>query len=293
MTLVLLLGIAVGVGVAGAFFSLAPSPPPLGGAIATLHRPAGDNDGSSSPTTSTLTRLVRLSGAARFVGPALRADLAITGRDESWLLSSATVSGMCGLALGPVVAVVSLAAGLTVPWGLPLALSIVAGPIAASIQVLSLRTSASRRRRDFAFALSAYLDLVVVSMAAGRGTEGALSVAAQSGRGPAFEALRRALDGARLRGLAPWDALDELGETLGVNELSGLAASIRLAGASGAKVRSSLAARAKALRERGLAESRAQAESETERMSVPVVLLVLGFIVLIGYPAVVQITTQL
>jgi len=293
VTLVLVLGFGVGVGVTGAFFALSPSPPPLRAAIAALHRPASRDGVSYSQDRPLLARLAHLSGLGRLVGPGFRADLAITGRDEAWFLSSTMLCGLCGLAFGPAVALTSVAGGLAVPWGLPLALSVVAGPMAAGAQMLSLRTGAGRRRRDFAFALSAYLDLVVVSMAAGRGTEGALAVAARSGSGPAFEALRRALDEARLRGMAPWDALDELGRSLGVSELSGLAASIRLAGASGAKVRASLAARPKALRERGLAESRAAAESDTERMSVPVVLLVLGFIVLIGYPAVVQITTQL
>lgn len=290
MIVALVLGIGAGLGAAGAFYALAPSPPPLRGALLDLHRRTVP---TASHVQAPLVRLAEALGGRRLVRRGLRADLAVTDRDESWLLSSALLSGLYGLAFGPALALVLFSAGVALPWGLPVVLSIVAGPIAAGAQVLSLRTEASRRRQDFAFALSAYLDLVVVSMAAGRGTEGALAVAASSGTGAAFEALRRALDGARLRGIAPWDALDELGGTLGVSELSGLAASIRLAGASGAKVRSSLAARAKALRERGLAESRAAAESETERMSVPVVLLVLGFIVLIGYPAVVQITTQL
>ena len=290
MILALVLGVSVGLGAAGAFYALAPTPPPLRSALLDLHRRSIP---TPLPYRGPLLRLAESIGAQRLVRPGLRADLAITGRDESWLLSSALLSGLYGLAIGPALALVFFSTGVALPWGLPIVLSIVAGPIAAGAQVLSLRAEASKRRQDFAFALSAYLDLVVVSMAAGRGTEGALAVAASSGSGAAFESLRSALDGGRLRGIAPWDALDELGESLGVNELSGLAASIRLAGASGAKVRASLAARAKALRERGLAEARAAAESETERMSVPVVLLVLGFVVLIGYPAVVQITTQL
>jgi len=290
MILALVLGLSAGLCAAGAFYALAPSPPPLRSALLDLHRRSRR---AALADRGPLLRLAESLGARRLVRPGIRADLAITDRDESWLLSSALLSGLCGLGLGPALALVFFSAGVALPWGLPVVVSIVAGPIAAGAQVLSLRAEASKRRQDFAFALSAYLDLVVVSMAAGRGTEGALAVAASSGSGSAFEALRTALDGGRLRGIAPWDALDELGESLGVQELSGLAASIRLAGASGAKVRASLAARAKALRERGLAESRAAAESETERMSVPVVLLVLGFIVLIGYPAVVQITTQL
>lgn len=293
MTVATVLGISVGAGVAVAIFGLAPSPPPLKSALLALHRPAVPAPKPASEIAPTLVRVARALGAERLVTPHLRADLIITDHDEAWLLSSALLVGLCGVALGPTLSLVALAADVKLPWGLPLAISLLAGPSASSAQVVSLKAEAARRRQDFAFALSAYLDLVVVAMAAGRGTEGALAVAAETGRGSAFESLRRTLAGARLRGIPPWDALDELGARLAVSELSGIAASIRLAGASGAKVRNSLAARAKALRERGLAESRAAAESETERMSAAAVLLVIGFIVLIAYPAVVQITTQL
>ena len=56
----------------------------------------------------------------------------------------------------------------------------------------------------------------------------------------------------------------------------------RLAGG----VRSSLAARAAALRSRQLAQVEALAQSASERMGVPTVALFLAFLVLIGYPAV-------
>lgn len=293
MILMILLGSAVGAGIAIAVFGLAPTAPQLRSAIVALHRPPPPSRVAASSVSAPMVRLARFFGVDRLLGARLRADLHITGRDELWLLSSAMLVAVCGVAMGPAIAAVALVAGVGLPWGIPVAMSLVAGPVAGLAQVMGIRSEASRRRQDFAFALSAYLDLVVVSMAAGRGTEGALSVAAETGAGPAFEALRAALEGARLRGIPPWDALDELGVALSVEELSGLAASIRLAGASGARVRASLAARAKSLRERGLAETRAAAESDTERMSVPVVLLVLGFMILIAYPAVVQITTQL
>jgi hypothetical protein len=51
-------------------------------------------------------------------------------------------------------------------------------------------------------------------------------------------------------------------------------------------VRSSLAAKAKALRLQGLTEVEAAAQSASERMSLPIVALMVGFIVFIAYPAV-------
>ncbi len=293
MSFALALGFAFGLGTACAVFALAPRPPSLRAALIALHQPPRSSPSGGSEVANLLAGIGRMLRADRLITARLEPDLNITGHDEGWMLSTMVLVGICGVLLGPALSLVFLVGGVHLPWGVPLMVSLVAGPAASLTQVLQVRTEASRFRQDFSFALSAFLDLVVVSMAAGRGTEGALSIAAETGCGAAFDTLRQALEGARLRGIPPWDALDELGAALDVPELSGLAASIRLAGASGAKVRASLAARAKALRERGLAESRATAESETERMSVPVVLLVLGFLILIGYPAIVQITTQL
>jgi hypothetical protein len=47
-----------------------------------------------------------------------------------------------------------------------------------------------------------------------------------------------------------------------------------------------LAVKAASLRDHALAEAEAEAQSTTEKMALPVVLLFLGFLILIGYPAV-------
>jgi tight adherence protein C len=289
----IVLGCGFGLGAAAFLYALAPSPPRLDRALAALHRPVRAEESDTTMSSSLPLRMARRVGLSRIVNEKARSDLAVTEHDETWHLTWCVTLGLVGLSSGVVIEAVGLLSGAALPWALPVCFSLVAGPVGILSQVLSLRTEAAKRRSDFSFALSAWLDLVVVSMAAGRGTEGALVLASEQGSGFAFGAIRRTLEGARLRGIAPWDGLDELGQRLGVEELCGIASSVRLAGASGAKVRRSLAARAKALRERGLTEARAASESQTERMSVPVVLLVLGFIVLIGWPAVVQITTQL
>ena len=292
MTVVASLGLACGLALAAALFALAPTAPPLSSALVDLHRQRRGGPGRVRGAGRAVA-VARALGADRLVGDGVRSDLAMSDRDETWLLSSALGLAAAGVAAGPLLLLVSMAGGLRLPWGAAAAVSAVAGPSAGLSPFLSVRSEAGRRRQEFTMGLSAFVDLVVVAMAAGRGTEGALAAAARAGQGRVFDALQEALESARLRGLPPWDALDELGRRLGIEDLGGLAASIRLAGASGAKVRQSLASRAGALRARCLAEARGAAESETERMSVPVVLLVLGFVVLLGYPAVVQITTQL
>ncbi len=102
----------------------------------------------------------------------------------------------------------------------------------------------------------------------------------------AFAELRQALTDARLRGEPSWNGLAHLGEAIGVGELQELAASAGLAGDEGARVRVSIAAKARAIRMRGLADAEGAAQSASERMSLPVVLLMTGFIVFLGYPAI-------
>lgn len=154
-----------------------------------------------------------------------------------------------------------------------------------------LRDEAERRRRAFRHALSSYLDLVNVILAAGGGIETSLHAAAEAGDGWAFAAIRQALDRSRLTNRTPWDTFGQLGDELGVDELRELAASVALAGSQGARIRQSLAAKADSLRGHQVAETEASAEAATERMTIPVAVLLFGFLVFVAYPAVQQITS--
>ena len=110
----------------------------------------------------------------------------------------------------------------------------------------------------------------------------------RSGRGGAGLGLRPAASGprrGRLTRTPPWGPLGRLGRELGIAELVELAAAVALAGAEGAKVRASLAAKAASIRSHALAEAQADAEAMSERMSLPVVVLFAGFLLFVGYPA--------
>jgi len=98
--------------------------------------------------------------------------------------------------------------------------------------------------------------------------------------------IRRAVDVAQIQGDTIWHALGQLGEELRVAPLVELSSSIALAGNEGAKVRDSIATKADSLRSTELAEAESEAQAATERMAVPTVMLLLGFVLLVGYPAV-------
>jgi Flp pilus assembly protein TadB len=108
--------------------------------------------------------------------------------------------------------------------------------------------------------------------------------ATSTGTGWAFEAVRTCLPVSGRKGT--WVAVEGLGDELGVDELVILAQNMGLAEEKGAKVREALNAQAKTLREEAASEVEAKAGSMTERMSFPMVMLLAGFLLVIGYPAV-------
>jgi hypothetical protein len=97
--------------------------------------------------------------------------------------------------------------------------------------------------------------------------------------------IRTALERARAERITQWAALGELATAINVSDLTRVAGSMQLAGEQGSRVRASLAAQADAVRSRQMNEIEAAAQSATERMGVPTVLLFMGFIALLGYPA--------
>jgi Flp pilus assembly protein TadB len=148
-----------------------------------------------------------------------------------------------------------------------------------------LRTTATRRRTDSTAALSSYLDLVTVLLAGGAGLETALHAAADAGGGWTYEQLRAALVRARTTRQSVWTCFAELGKRTGIDELVELSASVQLAGQQGARIALSLATRATTLRARVLAGIEAEAHSASERMGLPTVLMFVGFLFLLGFPA--------
>ena len=153
------------------------------------------------------------------------------------------------------------------------------------LPILQLRSRAKVKRREIRTSLSAYLDLVSIMLAGGAGIESALVAASRVGDGPTFRLISDSLDVARATRRSPWEILANEGERIGIEELPELAATVKLGGEQGARMTASLVARASSMRAKQLAEVEADANAATERMGLPMVLLFMGFLVLLGYPA--------
>jgi tight adherence protein C len=281
----LLAGAAIAAGALLIVAGLLSRPQPLAEALARL-------DGANprlSPTVGVRRRsagwVAGVLGRAGIELADLDRDLRVAGRTREQQLVDQLTAGVAGLALPPVLALIASLGGVGVPVGFVVLATAGLAVCGFLLPNVLLRRQAAERRRAFRYALSSYLDLVNVILAAGAGVETALSDAADAGNGWAFDQLRAALARARLAGESPWRAFQRLGEELDLPELRETASGLALAGTHGARVRASLQARARAMRNRDLADMEGHAEAATERMSVPSVVLVVGFVAFIAYPA--------
>jgi tight adherence protein C len=297
MIVSLLLGAGVGVGLWALAVWLVPPRPELGMVLARATAPPVPEPILVTSDAGWAARLgrpfVRPLQALGIPGDRLRRDLAVIGRPIATHVAEKTTLALAGL-LAP-----GLAQAVLVLTGLPLDLQIpvIAGIILALLGFLlpdlHAHAEARKLRAGFRHALSAYLDLVWITLAGGAGVDSALRDSVAVGRGWAFAQLDRALTTARLTRTTPWASLRQLGHELDVTELSELAASVSLAGTEGARVRQSLAAKAAALRAHQLTAAEGTAQAATERMSLPVMVLLLGFLTFIIYPALTQVLNGL
>ena len=148
-----------------------------------------------------------------------------------------------------------------------------------------VRRRAEETRRQLELATAVFLDLVNVLLAGGAGIETSVIAAANAGDGPGFSIIRLAVMRAQSARLSYWDSLSEIGHIARVPTLIEVAHTVKLSGQHGARIRASLVSKAEALRSRNLARVEHDHEQRTEKIGLPLIVLFLGFLLLIGYPA--------
>ena len=215
---------------------------------------------------------------------ALNSDLSVLGRSLERHLVTSLLLGLLGFGAPLLVTALGTLAGR--PMGsLPLLACLVLGAAMAALPTARLRSRAAQARRDFRHVVGSFLDLVSMSLSAGRGVPEALDAASTLSDDPAMARIRDALAAARLRGETPWAAMGRLGETLRIDELRDLSAALALVAEDGAKIRESLSARATSMRRRELADAEGRAGENSESMLVAQLVIAIGFIVFLVYPA--------
>jgi Flp pilus assembly protein TadB len=293
VTVVVALSVIIGLGLLGFGSGLRTPSPPLDVVWASWQRPADPQRAAQTPRTG-VDRLAvdaarylaegRLANHAR--AQVLREALAVTDVEAALFASRLVVIvGVCALAPISLWFVLQVL-GAPLPLGPVVLLGCVAPPIGVAIAVASLLGRARERRRHVRIVLGSFVDLVVLSLAGGVGIDGAMHAASQVTPDWAARRMATALRTARDGGTPPWDALASLGTELGVPELVELATTVQLAGTEGARIRQALMARGASIRRHEQAEAESAANAMTERLFIPGTLLLLGFLLFIGYPAV-------
>jgi len=220
----------------------------------------------------------------------IRADLAIL--DRGWEAFLVTKLGLAatGFLMAPLLFAVLWFGGLHLNVLIPIWLALVLAAVFFMLPDLEVARDGKQRRADFRRVVAAFLDLVAMNLAGGRGLPEALMSAAEISDGWPVLRIRNALADARLSGQTQWAALGALGSRLGVDELVDLGHALALTADDGAKIRQSLSSRAETMRRRELAEIEGKAGQQSQSMLVAQLLLCTGFLVYLIYPAIVEIT---
>ncbi|WP_049575456.1 type II secretion system F family protein [Streptomyces sp. SBT349] len=285
----IILGAVFGAGLVVLAAGLRPPRPALASLLAALSQPAATAVQGRDRATMLVRCGTRAVPGLRALGlptAALRADLHLAERTSEAYLAAKATSAAVGL-LAPWVAcgLFTLGTGSWAGWWLPTSASLLLAGCLFFLPDAEVRQLARRRRAELRHTLTVVLDLTVIALAGGAGVQQALDDASRAPRGWAAAQIRREISTATVTRTSPWIHLGRLGERTSVAELSELAATISLAGTEGAKVRTSLEAKARAMRRRQLTDAEGAAQAATERMALPIVLQFLGFLIFIGTPA--------
>ncbi|MFJ9574645.1 type II secretion system F family protein [Streptomyces bacillaris] len=282
-------GAVAGIGLVIAARGVLPGRPDLGDVLTRMDANRLENldrDPDSQPVTlmeKAGAVLLRTAGEGTLRLP--RQQLELVGRSPAAHLGRKLSLALYGLLL-PVLSVSAAnLAGFPFPFAIPAVAGLGLAVVFWLLPDVQLKQQAVEARADFRYAVKAYLRLVQLERAADAAPTQALKRAAEVGDGWVFTKIRDTLARADLEGISPWEALKRLSVELDVPELGAPADIIAIAGEEGAAVGDTLGAQAKSLSGALVTSAKAKANMASEKMVMPVAMLVLLMTVYIGYPA--------
>ena len=299
MTGVLIIGALAGLALVCLLSVLVPARTPMAVVLDRLHRqpppppvrPVPAGAGRGLRLVGRLTRSAEESGlAAALAQGSIATDLRVVGMTAGEYVVRRVAWAVGGAVVTLVLAMSASAAGVAVPIYAAGLGALAMALLGWLVPAVAVRSGAKARRDDFTYALSAFVDLLTVALSGGLGVDEALERCAAVGQGWAFGEIRRTLALAQLHKEAAWDGLARLGRELGVRELQELAASVTLAGKDGSRVTSSITAKAKAMRQRAQSRVESAANTASELMSLPLMVMLLGFVLFVAFPTIATIS---
>jgi hypothetical protein len=261
--------------------------------VAALHRLTQPPAQQKTAATGALSRLAGSGPVTALARGSMltlpHQDLALLGATPEDYVAYRLLTALTGLLIGPIVAAVPLAEGVHLPLEVPAALSLL---LAAGLWMTSAQDftgKAATARRDAKYHLLALLDITALEISASSAPLQAIEQATAALDAWSTARIADTLLRAQLAARAPWDTLETLGRQIGLTALAETAGMLRAAQAEGTGAHTRLTARADALRAELAADEEAAANAASERMVIPMTVLVLIFMILIGYPLVTRI----
>lgn len=292
LQLAMLSGGLIFAGIACLIAAVIPAPVHLKDAIARLQpTPPTLNVTAGPETRDTETRLGHW--AQRHLPPFLLGttptkDLALLGRTPASLYGSQIISAAIGLLILPVLNLIFTLLDGALPLAVPAIGSLVLAAVMWWMPRNELRDKVTKAREEFSYALGAFVEMVALERLSGATVPQALIQAADTGDSWVFQRLATVLRRTQYTGQSPWDALAETGEALDLTDLIDLADIMRLGGADGTRVYDSLRARAASMRNATLNTQISRANQASERIAIPVALLVFVLAMTLVTPAILR-----
>lgn len=283
-------GLLVGLGLTIVIWRLAPAQPHLSDALERLAprqttaatAVASQSNGSAQDRLGLLLQR-RVPAIALLRIPTK--ELALLRIPVHRFIGDKALFALVGLLIPPAITVLATLVGTSIPFALPVVASLGLAVAMSFLPDYNARDDARAARIEFARALGAYMDGVSTERLGGTGTTQSLTEPANAADSWVFVRIREELARAELNHQRPWDGLNQLSVELGLPELGDLADIMRLAGENGASVAESLGARASSLRNALLIEEQTKANAAGERMTIPVSVLAMVFLVMLAVPA--------
>lgn len=286
LTVAVLAGAAVGGGLWLVWTGWSPARPPLAQVLARLGQPVREVEAADADRLDArIGSWARQFGVVdRLIG-SMATDLRVLRRAADEQAARIVGYTLAGLLSASLLAAAVLVVGLRIPVTVPVWVALLGGALGALTAVRSVRAEAAQARRLWSHALGAFCDVVSMSLAAGRGIDSSIRLAAQAGDGPPFHELEAALTAGYMRGVTAWESLDALAAECDLADLGELTAALALAGQESAAVRETIRSKAQAIRERLTDGAEREAAAVTERMALPGTLLLFGFVIWLSFPA--------
>ncbi|WP_326693346.1 MULTISPECIES: type II secretion system F family protein [unclassified Streptomyces] len=290
-TSALVLGCGMGLGLALLVRALMPARPGLGQALQppSSRSARGASGGYDRDEVWGQWVMRRLSGMPGLKLPVRELELLGTS-PAKLILKKAALAGM-GFMWPWLFLLPPMLIGLPMPFFVPGVFGLGTAALAWIVPDLEVRAKAKRARREFAYAMAAYLDLIALQRGADSGPTEALARTAKVADGWAFRRVDEALMRAQVEKIPPWQALRELTRELDLPALDDVADIMRQSSHDGAAVADTLRKRAASLSTQLLEEQTAEANSDSEKMTAPISVVAVLLMFLMGFPAVLRILT--